>query len=161
MQHLLSFIASGIGVGCAVALCEAGAAVTLVARSKDTLDELQKQMISEGWDARTVTNILGLRAFTSQLLCEQVVGRGLRRVSYDLNEDGLFDPEYVTVFGIPFSFLPVEGEILELNEDLETSPEDVNNDPYDEGWMIKMKVSNPRDLDNLLTSDDYKKLIGE
>ena len=58
-------------------------------------------------------------------------------------------------------FLPVEGEILELNGDLETSPENVNNDPYDKGWMIKMKVSNPRDLDNLLTSDDYKKLIGE
>tara|TARA_X000000950_G_scaffold136081_1_gene169246 strand:- start:3708 stop:4088 length:381 start_codon:yes stop_codon:yes gene_type:complete len=58
-------------------------------------------------------------------------------------------------------FLPVEGEILESNEDLETSPEDVNNDPYDKGWMIKMKVSNPSDLDNLLTSDDYKKLIGE
>tara|TARA_B100000900_G_C20047256_1_gene500452 strand:- start:117 stop:497 length:381 start_codon:yes stop_codon:yes gene_type:complete len=58
-------------------------------------------------------------------------------------------------------FLPVEGEILELNEDLETSPEDVNNDPYDKGWMIKMKVSNPGDLDNLLSSDDYKKLIGE
>lgn len=67
-------------------------------------------MLSEGWDARTVTNILGLRAFTSQLLCEQVVGRGLRRVSYDLNEEGLFDAEYVTVFGIPFSFLPVEGD---------------------------------------------------
>ena len=58
-------------------------------------------------------------------------------------------------------FLPVEGEILELNEDLETSPEDVNNDPYEKGWMIKMKVSNPGDLDNLLSSDDYKKLIGE
>ena len=58
-------------------------------------------------------------------------------------------------------FSPVEGEILELNEDLETSPEDVNNDPYDKGWMIKMKVSNPGDLDNLLSSDEYKKLIGE
>ena len=58
-------------------------------------------------------------------------------------------------------FLPVDGEILELNEDLETSPEDVNNDPYDKGWMIKMKVSNPDDLDNLLSSDEYKKLIGE
>ena len=58
-------------------------------------------------------------------------------------------------------FLPVEGEILELNEDLETSPEDVNNDPYEKGWMIKMKVSNPSDVDNLLTSEDYKKLIGE
>ena len=58
-------------------------------------------------------------------------------------------------------FLPVEGEILELNEDLETSPENVNNDPYEKGWMIKMKVSNPSDLDNLLTSYDYSKLIGE
>ena len=58
-------------------------------------------------------------------------------------------------------FLPIEGEILELNEDLETSPEDVNNDPYEKGWMIKIKVSNPSDLDSLLTSDDYKKLIGE
>ena len=58
-------------------------------------------------------------------------------------------------------FLPVEGEILELNEDLETSPEDVNNDPYEKGWMIKMKVSNSSDVDNLLSSEDYKKLIGE
>ena len=66
-------------------------------------------MLSEGWDAQTVTHILGLRAFTSQLLCEQVVGRGLRRISYDLNDEGLLDPEYVTVFGIPFTFLPIEG----------------------------------------------------
>lgn len=65
-------------------------------------------MLSEGWDARTVTHILGLRAFTSQLLCEQVVGRGLRRISYDVNEKGLYEPEYVTVFGVPFTFLPVE-----------------------------------------------------
>ena len=66
-------------------------------------------MLSEGWDARTVTHILGLRAFTSQLLCEQVVGRGLRRISYDVNEEtGLYEPEYVTVFGVPFTFLPAE-----------------------------------------------------
>ncbi len=68
-------------------------------------------MLSEGWDARTVTHIMGLRAFTSQLLCEQVVGRGLRRASYEINEEtGLFDPEYVNVFGVPFSFLPHEKE---------------------------------------------------
>ena len=67
-------------------------------------------MLSEGWDAKTVTHIMGLRAFTSQLLCEQVVGRGLRRTSYDVNpETGLFEPEYVNVFGVPFSFLPHEG----------------------------------------------------
>lgn len=68
-------------------------------------------MLSEGWDAKTVTHIMGLRAFTSQLLCEQVVGRGLRRTSYDdINlETGRFEPEYVNVFGVPFTFLPHEG----------------------------------------------------
>ena len=66
-------------------------------------------MLSEGWDAKTVTHIMGLRAFTSQLLCEQVVGRGLRRTSYDINkETGLFDAEYVNIFGVPFTFLPHE-----------------------------------------------------
>ncbi len=67
------------------------------------------QMLSEGWDAKTVTHVMGLRAFTSQLLCEQVVGRGLRRTSYELNQQtGLFDPEYVNIFGVPFTFLPHE-----------------------------------------------------
>ncbi|MBI5637230.1 MAG: DEAD/DEAH box helicase family protein [Nitrospinae bacterium] len=67
-------------------------------------------MLSEGWDAKTVTHIMGLRAFTSQLLCEQVVGRGLRRTSYEVNpESGLLQAEYVNIFGIPFSFLPHEG----------------------------------------------------
>jgi type III restriction enzyme len=67
-------------------------------------------MLSEGWDAKTVTHIMGLRAFTSQLLCEQVVGRGLRRTSYEVNEKtGLFEPEYVNIFGVPFTFLPHEG----------------------------------------------------
>lgn len=67
-------------------------------------------MLSEGWDAKTVTHIMGLRAFTSQLLCEQVVGRGLRRTSYELDPDtGMFAPEYVNIFGVPFTFLPHEG----------------------------------------------------
>lgn len=66
-------------------------------------------MLSEGWDTKTVTHIMGLRAFSSQLLCEQVVGRGLRRTSYEVNSDGLLDAEYVNVFGVPFSFLPHEG----------------------------------------------------
>jgi len=67
-------------------------------------------MLSEGWDAKTVTHIMGLRAFTSQLLCEQVVGRGLRRTSYEVNPvTGLFEPEYVNIFGVPFTFLPHEG----------------------------------------------------
>jgi len=67
-------------------------------------------MLSEGWDAKTVTHIMGLRAFTSQLLCEQVVGRGLRRTSYEVNpKTGLFAPEYVNIFGVPFTFMPHEG----------------------------------------------------
>lgn len=66
-------------------------------------------MLSEGWDASNVTQIMGLRAFSSQLLCEQVVGRGLRRVSYEFDENGMLSPEYVNIFGVPFTFLPHEG----------------------------------------------------
>lgn len=66
-------------------------------------------MLSEGWDAKTVTHIMGLRAFSSRLLCEQVVGRGLRRTSYEVNPEGLFESEYVNIFGVPFTFLPHEG----------------------------------------------------
>ena len=68
-------------------------------------------MLSEGWDAKTVTHIMGLRAFSSQLLCEQVVGRGLRRTSYEANaKSGMFEPEYVNIFGVPFTFLPHESD---------------------------------------------------
>jgi type III restriction enzyme len=61
-------------------------------------------MLTEGWDANSVTHVLGVRAFGTQLLCEQVVGRALRRQSYDLNEEGLFNVEYADVLGIPFDF---------------------------------------------------------
>ncbi len=61
-------------------------------------------MLTEGWDANTVTHVLGIRAFGTQLLCEQVIGRALRRQSYDLNDEGLFNVEYADVFGIPFDF---------------------------------------------------------
>jgi type III restriction enzyme len=65
-------------------------------------------MLTEGWDANTVTHILGVRAFGSQLLCEQVVGRGLRRRSYAVNDDGMFEPEYAQVYGVPFKFIRLE-----------------------------------------------------
>jgi type III restriction enzyme len=61
-------------------------------------------MLTEGWDANTVTHILGVRAFGTQLLCEQVVGRGLRRQSYDLNDEQLLNVEYADILGIPFDF---------------------------------------------------------
>ncbi len=67
-------------------------------------------MLTEGWDANTVTHILGIRAFGTQLLCEQVVGRGLRRVSYELDDNGHFRPEYADVYGVPFAFIPTAGQ---------------------------------------------------
>jgi type III restriction enzyme len=63
-------------------------------------------MLTEGWDCSTVTHIIGLRPFMSQLLCEQVVGRGLRRASYELNDDGKFTEEIAQVFGVPFEVIP-------------------------------------------------------
>jgi type III restriction enzyme len=67
-------------------------------------------MLTEGWDANNVTHILGLRAFGSQLLCEQVVGRGLRRLDYTPDPaTGLLTEEYVDVYGIPFSVIPCKG----------------------------------------------------
>jgi len=67
-------------------------------------------MLTEGWDVNTVTHILGVRAFSTQLLCEQVVGRALRRIDYSVDEEtGLMNPEYAEVYGVPFSFLRVEG----------------------------------------------------
>ena len=66
-------------------------------------------MLTEGWDANTVTHILGVRAFGTQLLCEQVVGRGLRRRYYAVGDDGRLVPEYAEVYGVPFSFIPSGG----------------------------------------------------
>ena len=61
-------------------------------------------MLTEGWDTNTVTHVLGVRAFGTQLLCEQVVGRALRRQSYNLNDEQLFNVEYADVLGVPFDF---------------------------------------------------------
>lgn len=74
-------------------------------------------MLTEGWDANNVTHILGLRAFRSQLLCEQVVGRGLRRMDYEPNpETGLLTEEYVDVYGIPFTVIPFKGRPVNKTE---------------------------------------------
>jgi type III restriction enzyme len=85
---------------------------------KDKLGENVKcvvsvSMLTEGWDANTVTHILGVRAFSTQLLCEQVVGRGLRRMNYVPNTEGKFDTEYAEVYGVPFSFIPCSGSTTE------------------------------------------------
>ncbi len=66
-------------------------------------------MLTEGWDTNSVTHVLGVRAFSTQLLCEQVIGRALRRVSYDTDAEDRFSPEYADVYGVPFSFIPTAG----------------------------------------------------
>ena len=72
-------------------------------------------MLTEGWDANTVSHILGVRAFGTQLLCEQVVGRGLRRRSYAVDPDtGCFTPEYADVYGVPFQFIPTVAPTKDL-----------------------------------------------
>jgi type III restriction enzyme len=71
-------------------------------------------MLTEGWDANTVSHILGVRAFGTQLLCEQVVGRGLRRRSYAADENGFFTPEYADVYGVPFQFIPTVAKTRDL-----------------------------------------------
>ncbi|MGF1580269.1 MAG: BPTD_3080 family restriction endonuclease [Gemmataceae bacterium] len=86
-------------------------------------------MLTEGWDANNVTHILGIRAFGSQLLCEQVVGRGLRRMSYEPDpETGFFPPEYVDVYGIPFSVIPFKGRAVN-----QKAPEDK---PQHRVWSV-------------------------
>jgi type III restriction enzyme len=86
---------------------------------KDKLGEhvrcvVSVSMLTEGWDANTVTHILGVRAFGTQLLCEQVVGRGLRRRSYAPDENGFFTSEYADVYGVPFQFIPTVGKTRDL-----------------------------------------------
>ena len=69
-------------------------------------------MFTEGWDCSTVTHIIGLRPFMSQLLCDQVVGRGLRRASYELGDDEKFTEEVAQVFGVPFEVIPFKANAV-------------------------------------------------
>lgn len=83
-------------------------------------------MLSEGWDANNVTAILGLRAFGSQLLCEQVIGRGLRRMDYTVDPaSGLLAPEYVDIYGVPFSLIPFKGRATGAPQPVDTPKNEV------------------------------------
>lgn len=105
-------------------------------------------MLSEGWDAKTVTHIMGLRAFSSQLLCEQVVGRGLRRTSYEVDKvNGLFEAEYVNIFGIPFTFLPHESTEEVVRK---PSPPKVAIEPDPDKIEFEIKWPNVLRIDHVL-----------
>jgi len=116
-------------------------------------------MLTEGWDANNVKQILGLRAFDSQLLCEQVVGRGLRRMSYDVDpETGLLSEEYVDVYGVPFEVIPVKkrpvtGGVEEkpktLVQALEERASLAIEFPLVEGYVYKIGDHIKADLDSI------------
>ena len=119
-------------------------------------------MLSEGWDTKNVTHIMGLRAFTSQLLCEQVVGRGLRRVNYEVNQEtGLFEPEYVNIFGVPFSFLPSEDteestpQVTLPQTRIEVNPEHAQ---YEITWPNVLKIEYLHKTQFLTTLEDLQPL---
>jgi len=101
-------------------------------------------MLTEGWDAQNVTQILGLRAFTSQLLCEQVVGRGLRRMNYD----DFSEPEYVDIYGVPFEVIPVKKkkigttDVQKVYTTVQALPERIHLEitfPRVEGFVLDIK----------------------
>lgn len=104
---------------------------------QDVTHVVSVNMLTEGWDAHNVTHIMGLRAFESQLLCEQVVGRGLRRNSYEVDSaTGLLLPEHVDVFGIPLAFMPHEdpgGKGASVQPVTAVYPED-SKAAYEIGW---------------------------
>ena len=98
-------------------------------------------MLNEGWDANNVTHILGLRAFSSQLLCEQVVGRGLRRMNYTPDpETGLLTEEYVDVYGIPFSVIPFKGRTKNKREPIDKPKNHVRAMPERADFEIRFPV---------------------
>jgi len=111
-------------------------------------------MLNEGWDAQNVTQILGLRAFTSQLLCEQVVGRGLRRLNYD----DFSEPEYVDVYGVPFEVIPVKkkpvnrGEVPKVPTLIRALPERKHLEitfPRVEGYVVDVRSRIRLNLDGI------------
>lgn len=99
------------------------------------------QMLSEGWDANNVTHILGLRAFGSQLLCEQVVGRGLRRMDYTPDpKTGLFTEEYVDVYGVPFSVIPFKGRGVDAPAPDDAPKNHVRSLPERDRYLIRFPI---------------------
>ena len=121
-------------------------------------------MLTEGWDANTVTHVLGIRAFGTQLLCEQVIGRALRRQSYDLNDDKLFNVEYADVFGIPFDFTaqpPVRATIVAPRETVQVHAVRPDRDaceitfPRVTGYRVELP---PQDISASFTAESRLRL---
>lgn len=101
---------------------------------------------------------IGITEFAQQELGD-IVYVDISTVGQDINADEVFGT-VEAVKTVSDLFLPVKGKILEVNGALESNPELVNKDPYGEGWMVKVEVSDPADIDALLSADQYKELVG-
>lgn len=105
------------------------------------------------------TAIVGITEFAQGELGD-IVYVEIETAGENLNKEEVFGT-VEAVKTVSDLFMPVSGEVLEVNPTLETSPESVNKSPYEDGWMIKIKLSNPSELEELLSADDYKALIGK
>ena len=102
--------------------------------------------------------IVGITDFAQKELGD-IVYVEVETLDQTLNKDEVFGT-VEAVKTVSDLFLPLSGEIIEFNDELESNPEDVNTDPYGKGWMVKVKISNPSEIDELLSSEAYKALIG-
>lgn len=112
------------------------------------------------WIKLTEDNIamIGITEFAQQELGD-IVYVDINSVGQELNADEVFGT-VEAVKTVSDLFLPLAGKVLEVNAQLESNPELVNKDPYNEGWMIKLELKNPEELDNLLSAEKYKELVG-
>ena len=101
---------------------------------------------------------VGITEFAQKELGD-IVYVEIETVDETLNKDDVFGT-VEAVKTVSDLFLPLTGEIIEFNELLESEPEKVNKDPYGDGWMIKIKLNNPQEIEELLSSEDYQSLIG-
>lgn len=104
------------------------------------------------------TAIIGITAYAADQLGD-IVFVDINTVGENLNQEEVFGT-IEAVKTVSDLFLPVSGEILEFNEALEGNPGLINSDPYGEGWIIKLKISNPAEMDELLDENAYNALIG-
>jgi glycine cleavage system H protein len=104
------------------------------------------------------TAIVGITDFAQKELGD-IVYVEVETLDQTLSKDEVFGT-VEAVKTVSDLFLPLSGEIIAFNDELESDPEKVNSDPYGEGWMVKVKISNPAEADELLTSEQYKELIG-
>ena len=100
-------------------------------------------------------------AIFMQMLDSTILNTSLPSIAKDLHESPLNMQNAIISYVLTLAlFMPVSGEIIELNAGLDNSPESVNSDPYGAGWMIKVKIANASEIDSLLSDEAYKQLIG-